>query len=229
MKPISRLSVYPIWLLTLILGFSACDEDRIQFSEPQPAGISADSKLRNDFLGTYYDKEDSIWLVISADRVFAHKDNISLQINGTNAESGGDGNADIQITSDSSRMMKLKIRTDAKAEKVSVDGTYEEEYFSLKHGDEARYRKGYYFLNRLIEGEGFLVRFLKKTETGVVLCRIQSDSVLQLLESEPYVHKLEGHSWKLNPTRNQLKKLINQGLFSDLRYFDKHVEAAEYE
>lgn len=212
------------------LAFSAiltsCDENAIRFTEPQPTGISADQRIRKNFQGRYLNSEDSSWLVITPDRVAFQPFNFQILLDsGNHSNLEKEVNFNIQ-TIDSTDQVKIKIKKDNGKDSLMINAEAEDELFNIKKGGIAKFHKGYYFLNSPFEeGNGFKVRILNLTQDGIILSRIASDSVLHLLENETFVHKNSkgenDEEWRLNPTRKELKKLMNMGLFSEIKAFRK--------
>lgn len=222
------MKAFKFWFSAFVLlFFLSCEEDKVRFLEPQPAGIDSDTELRKKFLGTYLSDADSSYLIVSSDRVVYKPFSFNVRIDSGDV-SAKKGDVDVNIRSnDSSSRVSMKIQKSSDDDSLMMNAEAEDEIFSLKSGGVAKYHKGYYFLNSPFEeGSGYRVRILKLTKEGIILSRIASDSVLHLLEREEFVRKeLKGddeeENWKLNPSRKQLKKMMNMGLFSDVQAFKR--------
>lgn len=208
-------------------GLLACEEDKVRFSEPQPVGIDADAKIRKEFRGKYLNKEDSSFLIINEKDIRFQAFNISTRLDSVNI-SGSGKDLDLQVhIHDSTSRLKVNIEKAEGKDSTRLDALAEEVFFNLEKGGIAKFHKGYYFLNSPFEeGNGYKVRILKRTKEGIIMSKIASDSVLHLLENEEFVHKNqkgdgEEEEWKLNPSRKQLKKMMNMGLFSEVQSFSK--------
>jgi hypothetical protein len=204
-------------LLALCWGLSSCDEDRITFSEPQPSGVKADNKLRKEFLGKYFCEEDSTFLVISNHKIVEQHVEHTID--------AGSKKADVRASfgQDSAVNVRVEVKKDADGE-FDVDADLSETHLDLSKGHVAKYFKGYYFLNVPAEEGGYRVRLIRKTREGLIIGRIQSDSLLHLMEQEGYVKKQssaddEEEKWQLSPNRKELKKLIDRGLFTEVRAY----------
>ena len=220
LNPILKWSRWCFLLFTVIL-FSSCEEDRVTFNKPQPEGVEPDAVLKQSFQGTFFCEEDSSWLHVHEKKVWISE----------GSTEGINGDETVRATihaKDSAVKVNVKVSTDSDSESVHIEANVNQTLLEMEKGDEARYFKGYYFLNqKKEEGEGFKVRILRKTREGILLCRIQSDSVLHLLEHEEFVAKEKKDSddnsdeekWSLSPSRKELKKLINMGLFSDVKQY----------
>lgn len=212
---------FPIFLLFVLLW--SCDEDRIAFTVPQPENVEADEVLRDNFIGRYFSDVDSTWLIIKPKEIIERSGNFDFDIAGEHVTVTTDKETVVktEVLHDSSIGVKVKIDADDDADSVHVKGEVEERIFDMGRGHIAKYFKGYYFLNLPLEDEkGFKIRILRKTKEGLLLCRIQSDSLLKLMEDEEFVDRKEkdGHDqWTLHPSRKELKRLIDRGLFSDVR------------
>lgn len=213
--------------LLLPLFFFSCDEDRISFTEPQPANVEPDAQLRDRFQGRYFCDADSTWLVIKSTTVEERTLPIDVGISDVHVDVKGDNETQVSADfgKDSSVSVRVKIDGDQMADSVNIKGDVTEGIFDMKRGDEARFFRGYYFLNLpQEEGDGYKVRILRKTNEGILLCRIESDSVLKLLEDEEFIEKKNSDDdahWRLSPSRRELKRLINRGLFSNVRAYRK--------
>lgn len=209
-----------------LLVFFSCEEDKVRFLEPQPTGISSDSKLRRKFIGTYLNDSDSSYLIVTSDRVVFKPFSFEVHLDSAEVSTEkGDLNLTLN-TGDSTGRVSVALKKRGDGDTLLVNGEAEDEIFNIKKGGVARFHKGYYFLNSPFEeGSGYRVRILKLTTEGIIISRIASDSVLHLLENEEFVKKVEKEdseeNWKLNPTRKQLKKMMNMGLFSDVQTFRK--------
>ena len=209
------------FLLFAVLLFSSCEEDRVTFNQPQPEGVDPDAVLKKSFQGTFFCEEDSSWLHVHEKKVWVSE--------GFSDDNNGDETVHATIhAKDSAVNVNVKVSADTDSESVHIEANVNQTLLEMEKGDEARFFKGYYFLNqKKEEGEGFKVRILRKTREGILLCRIQSDSVLHLLENEEFVSKekmvgddnSDEEKWNLSPSRKELKKLINMGLFSDVKQY----------
>lgn len=216
-----------LFLIVCTIVLLSCEEDKVRFSEPQPAGIDSDSKIRKAFWGKYLNLEDSSYLVVNEESVRFQAFNIDTKLDSVKI-SGGSKNIDINLSArDSASRLKISLGKEEDSDTVNFQAVAEDEFFNLKKGGIAKFHKGYYFLNiPFTEGQGFRVRIMQRTKEGVILSRIASDSVLHLLEKEEFVKKgAKGNDdeeeWKLNPTRKQLKKMMKMGLFSEVQSFKR--------
>ena len=214
--------LFPFVFLVFIMV--ACDEERVQFAEPQPSGVEPDKEVRRKLIGDYFSEEDSNYLHITSNKIWVSTLKES-KLEGTLSK---DLKGSIQLGSDSVVSLGVKVKSKNKngdPDSVALEASFEEILLDLSKNDELRHFKGYYFLNQPVnEGSGYLVRILRPTKVGILLCRIQSDSVLQLLENEEFVKRKENEdaqedSWILEPSRKELKKLINMGLFSKIKFY----------
>ena len=216
---------FVLLLFWFLLAAVACESDHISFADPQPAGVESDASLRSDFQGTYLNETDSLYLEISENKVIAHLPEINLDVDSAHLSVEGNPNSEARITlgKDTAAAVKMKVKINNEKDAVHIESRFEETILNLDKGDVARYRKGYYFLNQKMEtGEGYTVRILRKTHDGLMLCRIQSDSVLQLLRHEDFISQVgDGENWVLRPSRKELKRLIHMGLFSNVLYYRK--------
>lgn len=213
----------PVFLLFLLvfIGFG-CEEDKIRFTEPQPAGIGPDVKIRKDFIGRYFNDSDSMVLFVTEESIKVQVFNFNQNIDSA-SETGSNRNLEVNIHGgDSSSHVKVRIGKSRQSDSIEFAAKAVDELFNLNEGGIAKYYKGYYFLNTPYEDDhGYNVRILKLTKEGIILSRIASDSVLHLLEHQDFVKKEgtgqdEEERWQLNPTRKQLKKLIDMGLFAEV-------------
>jgi hypothetical protein len=196
--------------------FSACEEERIRFSEPQPAGTKADARLRKPFPGVYFNPEDSVWLFISdgAVRLSNHR----FWDGGKQEGDGFDGK--ISVRGDSGEKLRVEVKSRKSGDSLEMEAHFEEIILDMEKGGVAKYYKGFYFLNTPIEGENtYRLRILQLEKEGVSMFTIQSDSVLHILEKEGFVTKAKAEEgeeeiWTLNPSRKQLRELIRKGLFA---------------
>jgi len=213
--------------LLLVLLFSSCDEEKVRFDEPQPEGVESDTELRKGLQGNYFCTQDSTWLHVGTFKVMvSNRDPNSVY---QSDEENLNHKTEVGIThgKDSSIKMHLKVGIDSEIDSLQVDADFEETLIDIKQGNEARFYKGYYFLNKRVEeGSGYRVRILRPTKEGLLLCRIQTDSILHLLENEDFVKKETNsekedgvESWTLHPSRKELKKLLKMGLFSDVKLY----------
>lgn len=215
----------PFFLLFIL--FWSCDEDRISFIESQPQNVEADDELRNDFQGRYFSESDSTWLIIKPKAIAELSGNFDFDISGEHVKVTNDKETVVktEILHDSSIAVKVNIDSDDDADSVHVKGEVEERIFDMSKGHIAKFFKGYYFLNLPLEDDkGFKVRILRQTKEGLLLCRIQSDSLLKLMEDEEFIDRKksdDNDQWTLHPSRKELKKLIDRGLFSDIRVYRK--------
>ncbi len=209
------------FLLFAVVLFSSCEEDRVTFNQAQPEGVDPDAVLKESFQGTFFCEDDSSWLHIQ-EKIVWISEGFSDDQNG-----GKIVRANIHAQ-DSALNVNVKVSTDRDSESVHIEANVNQTLLEMEKGDEARFFKGYYFLNqKREEGQGYKVRILRKTRDGILLCRIQSDSVLHLMEHEEFVAKEKKDSddnsdeekWNLSPSRKELKKLINMGLFSDVKLY----------
>ena len=208
-------------LLFAVVLLSSCEEERVTFNQAQPEGVDPDAVLKESFQGTFFCETDSSWLHIHEKKVWISE----------GSTEGMNGDETVRATihaEDSAVKVNVKVSTDSDSESVHIEANVDQTLLEMEKGDEARYFKGYYFLNqKKEEGEGYKVRILRKTREGILLCRIQSDSVLHLLENEEFVAKVkkggddnsDEEKWNLSPSRKELKKLINMGLFSDVKLY----------
>jgi len=212
-------SVFLSSLLAILFLFTGCDEEKIRFTEPQPAGVEPEKTIQKPLAGDYFSNQDSTNLHITSDKIWLSNEG-NTRLEGHISE---DVEGNVKLGSDSGIHLGVKIKSKkrpGKEDSVSLEASYEETLVDLTKGDEIRFFKGYYFLNQPVrEGKGYLVRILRPTSEGLLLCRIESDSVLQLLSKEEFVKKEKKEedqedSWTLEPTRKELKKLIDLGLFS---------------
>jgi hypothetical protein len=207
------------FLLFAVVLFSSCEEDRVTFNQAQPEGVDPDAVLKKTFQGTFFCEADSSWLHVHEKKVWIAE--------GSSDDGSGDESIHATIhAKDSAVKVNVSVNTDSDSESVHIEANVNQTLLEMEKGDEARYFKGYYFLNQKKEkGEGYKVRILRKTKEGILLCRIQSDSILHLLENEEFVAKEKGEEnpdeekWNLSPSRKELKKLINMGLFSDVKLY----------
>lgn len=215
----------PIFLLFIF--FWSCDEDRISFTDPQPENVDADEEIRDGFQGRYFCSADSTWLLIKPQTITERSGHFDFDVSGKHVEVNGDKDTRLktEIGKDSSLAIKVDIDTDDAADSVHVKGEVEERIFDMRKGHIAKFFRGYYFLNLPHEDDkGYKVRLLRKTNEGLLFCRIQSDSLLKLMEDEDFVDRKESdgnEQWTLHPSRKELKRLINRGLFSDVREYRK--------
>ncbi len=220
-QPVRRILYAPFLLICLLTG--SCAEERIRFPEPQPSGTKADARLRKPFPGTYFNAEDSVWLLISEDNI--RMSNHLVWESGKSEEGGFEGQ--FSVGKDSVKNIKIEVQSRGKGDSLDVDTHFEELVIDLNKGGVAKYYKGYYFLNTPIEGENaYRLRILQEEKHGVSMLSIQSDSVLHLLEKEGYLSKSEPENgeeeiWTLKPSRRQLRDLMKKGLFAGRIYFER--------
>ncbi len=195
---------------------TACEEERIRFSEPQPAGTKADTRLRKPFPGVYFNADDSVWLFISEGVV-----RLSNYRTLSREQQEGEGfDGKISIRGDSGEKFQVEIKSRKSGDSLEMEAHYDEVVLDMEKGGVAKYYKGFYFLNTPIEGEKtYRLRILQMEREGVSMFTIQSDSVLHMLEKEGFVVKAnaeegEEEIWTLNPSRKQLRDLIRKGLFA---------------
>jgi hypothetical protein len=200
----------------ILISLTGYDENRIRFEAAQPQGVRADLSIRKDFQGVYFSEQDSVYLLVGFRK-------ISLQFNKEfSLESFPELNANLSLGSDSSDSFRVKVQTKpgGPSDSVQLETSFEEVLLDLSAGHEARYFRGYYFLNVPSDGGGFKVSYLIKNKHNIQLHRIENDSLLQELKDSPYIRKTqkegetEGEHWELNPSRKELKELIRKGLFS---------------
>jgi hypothetical protein len=209
--------------LIFLFLFCRCEEERIRFTEPQPAKVKADPSIRKAFWGRYFNQEDSVWLLISENEI-----QLSNHPEG-NPEASERHNfkGKIQVGSDSEKNVKIEVLADGSADSLAINAHYEESVIHLQKGGVAKFYKGYYFLNTPIEGENtYRLRILQEEGNGMNLFTIQSDSVLHELEKEGFLSKRKAEEgeeeiWTLQPSRQQLKKLMKMGLFAGKIHFEK--------
>jgi hypothetical protein len=224
MKSLKLKNLFHLSSILVFSLFWSCDENSIRFEEAQPKGISSDPSIRKEFQGIYFCEEDSVYLLVGSNR-------ISLQFeNEISLESFPELNGSLSVGDDSSGKFKVRIRSESSgqgSDSTILETSFEEVLLDLTSGHEARYYKGYYFLNALSEGAGFKVSYLQKTRDGLSLFRIESDSVLHSMEGASFISKKtvkgedEEETWSLNPSRRELRKLIRRGLFSGEIHFKR--------
>lgn len=212
-------------LLFLAIGstlVSACEDiESVVFSEPQPRKVKADKEIRSDYRGLFFHDEDSLWLFVTERKAIlsnspyiddkAEKKSEHIQIGNES-----DIEFDIQVEKDSGERKELDIK-----------GQFRLTLLDMDKGGLPKFFKGYYFLNHPAhESAGYHVRILRPSSTGLLLCRIKSDSLPRLLEGKHFVSKKtdpdgDQTSWLLSPSRQELKKLIASGLFAEVLDFKR--------
>jgi hypothetical protein len=214
-------AIQVVFAVALAITCWACDENRITFTEPQPKGVKADREVRKEFVGNYFCEADSTFLIITPTRI------VEKHVDDKGSENDGESKMDVQANfgKDSAASFKVKVKKDGEDD-LDVEAEFSETHLDLTKGHIAKFFKGYYFLNvPAEEGSGFRVRLLHKSNDGLVIGRIESDSLLHLLENEGFVKKQtseeEEEKWQLSPSRKQLKKLVDKGLFTEVRSYKK--------
>lgn len=178
--------------------------------------------MRAVFRGTYFNKEDSVWLLIKDKEVV-----LTNQFSGIADDSTQGYGGKIEIGGDSSKDFQLKVETKGNSDSLEVDASFEETVLNINHGGVAKFFRGYYFLNKPIEGENsYRLRILQLDDKGLNMLSIQSDSVLHTREKEGFIKResqkdSEQEIWTLNPSRKQLRKLMTLGLFSGNVRFER--------
>ncbi len=213
--------IQAVLVVALAVTCWACNEDRITFTEPQPKGVKADKEVRKEFIGNYFCDVDSTFLIITSTRI------VEKQVEEHASSESGDNKVNLRADfgSDSTSSLKVKVKKNGEGD-LDVDAEFIETHLDMTKGHIARYFKGYYFLNvPAEEGPGYRVRLIRKTDDGLVIGRIESDSLLHLLENEEFIKKQtgdeEGEKWQLSPSRKELKRLIDKGLFTQVRSYKK--------
>lgn len=203
---------------------TACsDMESVVFSEPQPKHVKADKEIRSAYRGIYVHEGDSLWLYITGKKAILSNDSA-----GVNAEYSKSSQGHLKVGNESDFELDFQsVEDSATGERVGIKGRFRLTLLDIDLGGKPKFFKGYYFLNQPAhETEGYNVRMLRPSTEGLFLCRIKSDSLLHLLEGKSFVTKKsdpEGDqtAWSLNPSRKELKKLIDSGLFDEVLDFKR--------
>lgn len=200
-------------VLFLALGFIAC-EPEVSFTESQPAELTESTRFKNKFRGKFLCVEDSSVLRIDKTSIVQNwhfeldtKNDSIIDIKNGIGRFGYDSeDKDLQIT--------------ANEDSTHFVIDYKKIIFELSSSNVLKYDKGIYFLNEKKTGSTWDVKILHFSEHGVLLLKDLdlSKEDLEKLKAITVVEvdkDVDGDitEYKLQPTRKELKEILNAGLF----------------
>jgi len=208
----NRVSQF-LGVLFLALTFLAC-EPEVSFTEPQPSELGESSKFKNKFRGKFLCVEDSSILRIDKTSII-QKWHFEVE---TERDSIIDIKKGIGSFKYDSEDEDLKITANEDSTHFVID--YKKTIFDLSNSNVLKYDKGIYFLNDKKTSSTWDVKILHFNEDGVLLLR-DLDLNKEDLEKLKTITEVEVEKdvdgditeYKLQPTRKELKEILNSGFF----------------
>lgn len=214
--------------IVLLLGLAlvAC-EDVVKFEEPQPVGKKGLNQIPGRLRGTYFSASDSTFLTINKTQIIEWVDiesrtlidSLDIEIDSTKIT--GQTSDSIQI-SEGAYTLSFKFLP---GDSVIVYYSYKYTIFEISHDHLLKRFKGHYFLNYRRTDNNWRVRRLTLNNDDLSFSRIRVPEDITQLKEITEVQELKSDSvkvisYKLNPTRKELKRLMNHS-FSETKKYKK--------
>jgi hypothetical protein len=200
-----------LFFLNLIFSIFlfSCKEPIVSFEVAQPENIKEQKEFPKKLIGTYYNSENNIELIIR--KYFIIKKTL---LNDTLRISELDKNEVIK----NDTLYRLKPNEKYKIIKINdslfSNYVYSDTIFNLKKTDVLKKFKGYYFLNKSIEKTGFWeVEKLKLTKGVLKINGIETENEISLLETITESKRDTVKPFTIKPTKKQFKEFIKKNGF----------------
>ncbi|MCB0430652.1 MAG: hypothetical protein H6585_13325 [Flavobacteriales bacterium] len=213
------------YLIPLLLILSAC-EPVLNFEEPQPAGVKDMFRFKKRFQGNYLCPGDSSLLTIDETHVVQSWHLISklsrLELDTMKGVQVKDG---MIYKNGSERGYPVHFEQDS----VIVHVDFSDTLFEVSSDDQRlRYFRRRYFLNKRTDGNDWGVQLLEFDKHGKLSLRSVTggEEEMEKLKTMMPVEEIRDEdqevvSYRVKPTRRELKTLLNSDLFVEGREFLK--------
>jgi hypothetical protein len=197
--------------LIFCLLFISCKEPIVSFEVAQPENLKAQKEFPKKLIGTYYNSENDTELIIRKYFIFK-----KMLLKDTLKISELDKNEIIK----NDTLYKLNSNEKYKIIKINdslfSNYVFSDTIYNLKKTDVLKKFKGYYFLNKSIEKNGFWeVEKLNLTNGVLTINGIETENEISLLENITESKKDTVKPFTIKPTKKQFKEFIKKNGFSN--------------
>ncbi len=214
------------FLILLFLTLFACEE-RVKFEKPQPPDRNNLNAIPGKLQGTYLSNADSALLTIDEQRIIEWTD-IEYRTVLDSLDMEVDSSLFVNPLSDTIQLTEGMFNIRLKflpLDSVIVFYSYRDTVFEISNQQIIRKFKGHYFLNYEQTENNWSVRRLTLNRDELSFSKVRLPEDISELQEITEVEELKSDSgkvvsYRLNPTRKELKKLLKRS-FSETTTYQK--------
>lgn len=203
-------------LFIAVLFLQGCDtKESVHFTEAQPEGVDNIAGFNKNYIGEYLSPDDSSYLTVSHNLLVRHKIETGV-VSRSELDSSWNSLSSEAIQDN---LLKDGIKSWWEKDSIHFSKEYRDTLFFLSEKSLARYFKGSYYLNEKISENNWEVGRLDLNKGELSLAYIfPDDSLFTVVEIDSLspIKDDSGHviNYQIQPTKKQLKKLINADAFT---------------
>ncbi|MDN5200962.1 hypothetical protein QQ008_06310 [Fulvivirgaceae bacterium BMA10] len=214
------------FVLLLLAGIVFACEAPVEFEQPQPVNQRDLNKIPKRLRGVYISTKDSSYLIIDGKKMISrmevrfegHKDSIDLDLDSIGL---GINKKNIVMMEKDNAKFTFQLKGDL------VFGTYlhSDTIFEISTRHKIRKFKGHYFLNYQHSIDNWKVNKLSLEKSLLTISKISFPKDLENLKEITEVEEVRSDkgkvmAYKLDPTRAELKKLLDRN-FKKINSYQK--------
>ena len=210
-------------LILIAVTLQSCG-DLVKFEEPQPTGKNNLNDISKKLRGTYLSVSDSSFLTINKQTIVKWIeadirtliDSLDIEIDSSKISSKSDNL--IEITDS-----EFKLTFEFEGDSVFGHYSHYDTIFRISENHILRKFKGHYFLNYKRSEDNWNVRKITLNKGVLTFSEISVPEDIEKIQQITDVKEIKSDSgqvvgYKINPSRKELKKLLNQNFTESETY-----------
>ena len=205
--------LFDILIFIVLISLFAC-KPQVTFNEPQPPNTDNLSKFPKRILGQYISLKDNSVLKITNKTIIRTYDlDFKIHINQLDSTERLSGDTIIDIKTKEITVVK-RI-----GDSLSYHQLFVDTLFDINESNVLKKFKGYYFINKYYNPEGWEVTKINLAKGQLTFSSISSTQDLDQLKAITESSQDTVSSYNFKATKKQFRQFINTGGFSDTETF----------